>query len=232
MTSMYPHPVFDALADTDWDDTESILTTATPVFDALTRDDRALLLQLLDRVSRLPELAVMCEGYDFMRKLVLHADPVSDVRLRLHLYSGRRTERPHNHRWPFASHILCGHYRHNVYGTDSGFDETINPAGLKPILTQCQRPGDTFAIHHTCVHNVCAEPGTLSMILRGPAAKTRFLIHDTATGKPFHVYGASQESPTVRAMKQLAPDELTAAVRDARSLLTDPTNSEGPSTRE
>ncbi|AYF75284.1 hypothetical protein D7D52_16980 [Nocardia yunnanensis] len=215
----YPHPDFAVLAEIDWDDTESILTHATVVFDALTREGNALVLDLLERLPAQPALTGMCEGYDFMRKLVLWTDPDSDVRLRLHLYSGRHTERPHNHRWPFSSRIVRGNYQHNLYGSDTGFDENTDPAALKPLLAQRQRPGDTFALHHASVHNVCADPGTVSMILRGPAAKTRFLIHDTATRAQFHVYGAAQETAATRATKQLDAASLATAVGDARNLL-------------
>ncbi|WP_327147025.1 hypothetical protein [Nocardia sp. NBC_01327] len=224
----YPHPDFAALTEIDWDDTESILTCATLVFDALTREDNALVLNLLERLPSQAALTSMCEGYDFMRKLVLWTDPDTDVRLRLHLYSGRHTERPHNHRWPFSSRIVRGRYQHNLYGSDAEFDERTDPASLKPLLAQRQRPGDTFALDHASVHNVCADPGTVSMILRGPAAKTRFLIHDTAAGAaPFHVYGAAQETADIRASKQLDPAALATAIGDARNLLLAHPTSEG-----
>ncbi|QIS23600.1 hypothetical protein [Nocardia terpenica] len=223
----YPHPDFAALDEIDWDDTESILTRAMVVFDALTRDDNALVADLLDQLPAQSTLTGMCEGYDFMRKLVLWMDPATDVRLRLHLYSGRHTERPHNHRWPFSSRIVRGNYLHNLYGSDAEFDETTDPSALTPLLVQRQRPGDVFALHHASVHNVCADPGTVSMIIRGPAAKTRFLIHDRATGSPFHVYGAAQETSATRANKQLDPAALATAISDARNLLLAHQTSEG-----
>jgi hypothetical protein len=56
-----------------------------------------------------------------MRKLVLHDDADLGVRLRLHLYRGGFFDRPHNHRWSFASRILHGGYRHRLFGRDDQY---------------------------------------------------------------------------------------------------------------
>jgi len=216
-----PHPSFVGLDTIDWDDTTSILRGCTPVLDAFARE-RSLLGDLVGRVADDPKLAELCEGYDFMHKLVLHDTGASGVRVRLHLYQRGFFDRPHNHRWSFASHILRGGYRHRIYGRDDTFDEHTDPASLTPIHERFEGPGATYVLHHTSVHTVEAAADTLSLLIRGPAAKHRFLILDAVTGGFFWVTGAAQETPEQRARKRLDPDQLTATITRAQQLLTEP----------
>ncbi|WP_406279172.1 hypothetical protein OH799_11515 [Nocardia sp. NBC_00881] len=214
-----PHPSFTALHTIDWNDCASILSGCTPVFDALTTDG-GLLSELLDQLTGEHRLAQLCEGYDFMRKLILYDDPDHGIRLRLHLYRGGFFDRPHNHRWSFASRILRGGYTHRIFGNDSEFDETTDPARLRPLLQQRQEPGSSYALHHTSVHTVHADHDTISLLMRGPAAKYRFLIHDTTRGF-FWAHGAAQEPPEQRAAKRLTPNQLADTTRTVRRLLID-----------
>ncbi|MDN5758387.1 MAG: hypothetical protein L0H59_07615 [Tomitella sp.] len=217
MTSM-PHPSLAALDTIDWDDTSSILNGCTPLFAALS-DDRALLTGLVAGIADDAGLAELCESYDFMQKLVLYDAPTTGVRLRLHLYEPGFFDRPHNHRWSFASHILRGGYRHRIYGRDDNFGEDTDPAGLVPIHERLEHPGSTYALHHTSVHTVQAEADTVSLLVRGPAAKNRFLILDAAAGGFFWVYGAAHETPEQRAAKRQAPDRLAATLARAQHLI-------------
>lgn len=219
MTSL-PHPSFAALKQIDWDDTTSILHGCTPLFDALANDP-ALLNTLVARVADDAHLADMCEGYDFMHKLVLYDAAELKVRLRLHVYQAGFFDRPHNHRWSFASHILRGGYVHCIFGRDDQFGEDTDPNGLRPIHERLERPGVTYALHHTSVHTVQAEADTISLLIRGPSAKQRFLILDAATDSFFWVYGAAQESPEQRASKRLTPDQLSQTITRIQRLITD-----------
>lgn len=219
---MLPDPSFASLAGIDWDDTDSILTGTTPVLQTLT-GHRDLLAVMIDNVAADPGLADHCEGYDFMRKLVLYDDPALQVRVRLHLYQGGFFDRPHNHRWSFASRIVRGSYEHRLFGSDSDFGESTDPTALQALLTRRERAGTTYALHHTSVHSVTAAPDTVSLIVRGPAAKKRFLIHDAAKGRFFWVHGAQHETPQQRARKRLSPDQLAATIAEARALVTSPT---------
>ncbi|WP_036529332.1 hypothetical protein [Nocardia sp. CNY236] len=214
-----PHSSFASLSGIDWNDTDSILAGCTPVFDAMSTD-RALLASLICKTADDPTLAEMCEGFDFMRKLVLYDDPTHGVRVRLHLYRGGFFDRPHNHRWSFASRILHGSYQHRIFGPDSDFDEATDPNALRPLLTRHEQPGHTYALHHTSVHTVSAATNTASLLIRGPAAKQRFLIHDAAANEFFWVRGAQQETPDQRERKQLTPTELAGAIDAAQTLLT------------
>jgi hypothetical protein len=217
-TSNPPHPSFTALADIDWDDTTSILCGCTPLFDALANEP-ALLAGLVARVSDDPHLAQMCEGYDFMHKLVLYDATDRGVRLRLHVYRAGFFDRPHNHRWSFASHILRGGYVHRIFGRDDQFGEDTDPGKLLPIHGRLEQPGSTYALHHTSVHTVQAEADTISLLVRGPSAKQRFLILDAASGGFFWVYGAARESPEQRANKRLTPDRLDQTITRIQRLV-------------
>jgi hypothetical protein len=215
-----PHPGFATLGTIDWDDTASILRGCKELFDTLD-DDRALLAELVAQVGQDPHLAEMCEGYDFMHKIVLYQAGDPDVRLRLHLYQAGFFDRPHNHRWSFASRILRGSYSHRIFGRDDEFGEDTDPASLRPLCERVERPGSTYALHHSSVHTVQAEADTLSLLVRGPAAKQRFLITDAAAGGFFWVYGAAQESSSQRADKRLTPQQLDDTLTRVRRLLTD-----------
>ncbi len=215
-----PHPSFTVLGEIDWDDTTSILRGCTPLFDALTSDS-TLLATLVAGVADDPHLTDMCEGYDLMHKIVLYDAAEIGVRLRLHLYQAGFFDRPHNHRWSFASHILRGGYAHRIFGRDNQFSEHTDPDSLLPIHERLERPGSTYALHHTSVHTVQAEADTISLLIRGPSAKQRFLILDAAVGGFFWVHGAAEESPEQRASKRLTPDQFTHTITRAQHLIAD-----------
>ncbi|MFD5089220.1 hypothetical protein ACFWMR_01370 [Amycolatopsis thailandensis] len=219
MTSS-PHPSFAALGHIDWNDTTSILRGCTPVFQSLASDP-LLLSALVAGIADDSHLADMCEGYDFMHKLVLYDATDLGVRLRLHVYREGFFDRPHNHRWSFASHILRGGYTHRIFGRDDQFGEDTDPDSLLPIHERFEQPGSTYALHHTSVHTVQAEADTISLLVRGPSAKQRFLIVDAAAGGFFWVYGAAQESPEQRASKRLTRDQLANTITRIQRLIAD-----------
>jgi hypothetical protein len=197
------HPALAALGQIDWEDTGSIVRGGETVFDALVNDPE-LLPGLLDNLRVDRGLRELCERYDFLDKLVLHDDRAAQVRIRLHLYRSGYFDRPHNHRWSFASYILSGRYTHRIFGNDQQFGEDTDPDSLVAVHERIEGPGDSYALHHTSVHTVQAEADTISLLLRGPAAKDRFLILDRAAGGSFWVYGAAQESPEQRASKRMS----------------------------
>jgi hypothetical protein len=214
-----PHPTLLALQDCDWENTSSILRTSTPIFDTLTTDPH-LLPALLDNLATDEHLRSLCERYDFLDKLVLYDDQPAQARIRLHLYRPGYFDRPHNHRWSFASHILRGSYRHRIFGRDDQSGADTDPDNLHPIQERLEGPGARYALHHASVHTVQAD--AISLLLRGPAAKHRFLILDRARG-PFWVYGAAQESPEQRAGKQMTAEQLSQTLARVRLLTAPPT---------
>jgi|SRR5450759_361944 len=216
MSALLP-PDLIALNDIDWTDTGSILTGCQPVYDAVTTEP-GLLARLLDRTLDDPHLAGMCERYDFLDKLVLFDDPDTRARIRLHLYRPGYFDRPHHHRWSFFAGIYRGRYVHRIFGRDGDFGEHTDPRQLIPILERVERPGSSYALDHTTVHTVQAEADTLSILVRGPATRDRFLILDAEAGRSFWVYGAADETPEQRAAKRMTHAQLAATINRVRIL--------------
>lgn len=201
----------------DWDDTPAVAAAAATAFDALTANRWQRLLALADAVPGTPQLAGMCERYDFLNKLVLHNSPEHGYRVRLHLFRGGYFDRPHNHRWPFAATILTGSYQHTQYSTDVPF-ATADPRTLRTISVRTERPGDQYALHHTAIHSVRAATGTISLVLRGPATADSFRIIDTDRTSSFTVRGAASETSKERDTKRMRPDQLAAALQQLHAL--------------
>ncbi|RGD59427.1 hypothetical protein DR950_17960 [Kitasatospora xanthocidica] len=195
----------------DWDDLPAVASASALAFHDLTRDNWALLADLLTTLPDSPALAAMCERFDFLDKLVLHQD--DDYRLRVHRFRPGYFDRPHDHRWSFASMILTGAYRHVQYGTNEGFD-TIDPAALRPRQIRTERAGDQYVLHHTAVHSVTADAGTISLVLRGPAVKDAFRIIDAPSGGSFTARGTQSETDAQRDAKRMSPDVIATTVHD------------------
>jgi hypothetical protein len=88
----------------------------------------------------------MCERYDFLDKLVVRDLPDAGVRVRLHLYRDGYFDRPHNHRWSFASRILRGQYVHRIFGRDAELTEDTGPGTLRAIHERIETPGAAWGI--------------------------------------------------------------------------------------
>lgn len=206
--------VIGPLRSLDWNDIDAVQAATRQALTALL-DDRQPILELLRALPQRPDLLRLCEHYDILDKIVLHDDS-SGVRLRLHVFAPGYFDRPHNHRWSYASQILRGGYRHYLFG-DAELDDTIDPASLTPLMVRHEQPGSSYALHHAMVHAVVAEPCTVSLVLRGPAVKDRFLVMDRDTGQSWWQYGASQESEEAAERKRMSAGrlaELTSWLRD------------------
>jgi hypothetical protein len=193
------------LAALDWDDLTAVTATSSKLLAALD-SDRGQLRALADDVLADPAPLALCEQYDILNKIVLHDDPAG-WRLRLHIFLPGYYDRPHNHRWTYASRILHGSYTHTLYGTDDGLGEHIDPADLVPRMVRTEQPGDTYTLHHSMIHSVVAEPYTTSLVVRGPSVKDRFLVTDRRTGHAWWQYGATTEDPTESARKRMTADQ-------------------------
>ena len=98
----------------DWEDIDAVASATRKTLDALLADRRTIRKVLIATPER-PDLLGLCEHYDILDKIVLHDDP-SGVRVRLHVFLPGYFDRPHNHRWSYASTILRGEYRHYMFG--------------------------------------------------------------------------------------------------------------------
>jgi hypothetical protein len=206
--------VVEPLRSLDWEDTDAVEAATVRALAMLISQRRMLRGILLDLPER-PDLLGLCEHYDILDKILLHDDP-SGVRVRLHVFLPGYFDRPHNHRWSYASAILRGRYRHYLFG-DADVDESIDPASLKALMVRDEQPGSTYALHHAMVHAVVAEPYTVSLVIRGPAVKERFLVMDRKTGQSWWQYGASQEPAYDAEQKRMSVErlaELTTSLRE------------------
>ncbi len=205
--------IIEPLRTLDWEDTDAVEATAVKALAMLTSQRRMLRDILLDLPEQ-PDLLGLCEHYDILDKIVLHDDS-SGVRVRLHVFLPGYFDRPHNHRWSYASAILRGQYRHYLFG-DADLDESIDPASLRALMVRNEQPGSTYALHHTMVHAVVAEPYTVSLVIRGPAVKDRFLVMDRKTGQSWWQYGASQEPAYDAEQKRMSVERLTELTTSLR----------------
>ncbi|WP_061296257.1 hypothetical protein [Herbidospora cretacea] len=158
--------------------------------------------------ERLPSL---CKHYDILDKLVLHDDP-SGFRVRLHLFGPDHYDRPHNHRWTYSARLLSGRHIPSLYGTEDDFDNTIDVAALQPLMVRTEQPGPGYTPHHSMVHAAVSRPDTVSLIVRGPAVKDRFLVTDRTTGQVWWQYGAAPESAAEAAAKRMPPAMINDCV--------------------
>ncbi len=197
------------LRDLDWNDIDAVENACIEVLDILVEDPtivRDRLAALPDR----PDLLRLCEHYDILDKVVVHDDP-SGFRVRLHVFLPGYFDRPHNHRWSYASRILRGQYRHYLFG-NAELDEHVEPAKLPVLQAREELVGNAYALHHSMVHAVVAEPFAVSLVIRGPAMKDRFLVMDRATGEAWWQYGAKQESAEDAERKRMTRERLQELV--------------------
>jgi hypothetical protein len=198
--------IIEPLRSLDWEDIDAVEHATRKALTTLTEDPqpmREMLLTLPDR----PELLKRCEHYDILDKIVLHDDE-SGMRLRLHVFLPGYFDRPHNHRWSYASTILRGEYRHYLFG-DAELDEQVDPADLKALMVRQEQVGNAYALHHTMVHAAVAEPYTVSLVIRGPAVKNRFLVMDRKTGESWWQYGANLEPAASAEAKRMRVERLS-----------------------
>jgi hypothetical protein len=201
----------------NWGDAEAVEPEISKALASLLDDrNRPIIRQILLALPERPELLRLCEHYDILDKLVLWDDPTG-FRVRLHVFLPGYFDRPHNHRWSYTSSVLTGQYRHVLFG-DAELDEHVDPASLKPVMVRWEQAGSAYVLHHTMVHAVVAEPYTVSLVIRGPAVKDRFLVMDRKTGESWWQYGAGRESAEEAAKKQMSVERLLQLVDRLRDL--------------
>jgi hypothetical protein len=198
--------IIEPLRSIDWEDIDAVEHATRKALTTLIENRRPIRRALLTMPER-PDLLELCEHYDILDKIVLHDDP-SGVRVRLHIFLPGYFDRPHNHRWSYASMILRGEYRHYLFG-DAELDEQIDPVSLKALMVRQEQVGSAYALHHTMVHAVVAEPFTVSLVIRGPVVKNRFLVMDRKTGESWWQYGASQETAYEAEQKRMSVERLS-----------------------
>ncbi|MCP2278808.1 hypothetical protein [Nocardia amikacinitolerans] len=72
--------------------------------------------------------------------------------------------------------------------------------------------GTSYTLSHKAIHAVVAEPGTVSLVVRGPAVADRFLVMDAATGAAWWQYGAAQESEADSRKKRMSRERMREVI--------------------
>jgi hypothetical protein len=93
----------------------------------------------------------------------------------------------------------------------------LDPSILHAVHVRRESVGASYALHYSVIHAVVAEPGTVSLVVRGPAIADRFLVMDNATGRAWWQYGAARESLEDADRKRMTRsrlEELVASLND------------------
>jgi hypothetical protein len=187
---------------------EDFTTESRKVLEDLS--DPHKLKQCLQNAKKDEKLLSLSEHYDILDKIVLYAD--EKCRVRLHIFGDEYFDRPHNHRWSYSSKILSGSYRHTIYSLDHEIDapETEH---LVPVLIRQEKVGDFYTLHHSQYHSVTADPGTVTLIYRGPAKTDRFRVMDRTTREAWWQYGANIESQEEKENKRMSRERFDLLVK-------------------
>ncbi len=197
------------LAKLAWEDLGVLHDQLTELLDELSTSE--WLSRAFEYVLSTPDLLAQSERLQELDRVVLVNDADSGVRVRLHVFRDREFDRPHNHRWTFGNRVLSGSYRHYLYGDYE--DLTTNVKIGSPCLVRDETAGTGYVIRHTLVHSVAAVPNTTSLIVRGPAAKDRFVVMNNETGDAWWQYGHEVEDQDEIARRRLGAEKV-AAIRD------------------
>ncbi|MFG3107090.1 hypothetical protein [Streptomyces tendae] len=211
--------VVEPLRSLDWEEMEAVEASCRGVLEQISAN-RHLLRTALEELPGRPELLALCEHPDAeataglgqqLDKIVLYEDE-SGFRVRMHVFWSGCDDLPHNHRWSFASLILKGQFWHALYGPETD-EDTVDPVVPKPLQVRMERTGSIYALHHSMLHSLVSEEHSVSLFIRGPAAKECSYLVDPADGRRHWHRGAADESPEDIARKRMTPAllrELTA----------------------
>jgi hypothetical protein len=67
------------------------------------------------------------------------------------------------------------------------------------------------------VHSVTAHGQAVTLIVRGPAVKDRFVVTDRTTGQAWWQYGAATETPEAAAAKRMTGQQLRDRITALRT---------------
>lgn len=200
----------------NWEKPECIYEQAHGILSTIAKD-KSLLADLVLGAKENPELMTLCERYDFFDKIVLLRDPANRFRLRLSIFSPIESNRPHFHRWSYGCLILKGSYVHSIFGKEQLLENEVVYENLMPLHLQKVTAGDYYFLHHSLVHAVKAEEGTVSLLLQGPPMKERFMVVDKKIGKHWWEYCTEKETYEERQRKQMPRARLEMLIEKLKN---------------
>lgn len=197
----------------DWTDIERAHQTTTTILRTLAAD-RLTLRRLALGVEKDPRRFEKCEIHSLDDKIVLY-DALEErgFRIRFRLATTYQDERPHTHRFSFSTLILRGMYHQAWYRADAELDDSLDVAKLVQVCARDELSGSAFTIHHSAIHSTMTPPDTISLVIRGPAEKTRALIAHKDSGRVWWRYGEADEPPERREEVRMPLDRYRAWCR-------------------
>lgn len=208
MSPRIDHRLLSLAEAVNWNCLASIVTYGEAFLRKVWKEE-GVLRSLLEAVVEDERLIGLCERYDFFNKIVLFVDPSDRFRLRLSVFTDVESNRPHFHRWSYGALVIRNGYEHSIFGNE---EDLKTHSEIKPLFTSRVRVGDFYALHHSLVHAVRAEPGTVSLLLQGPPQKEKFLVIDQKIGRSWWEYGQECETMEERERKLLGKDRLLSLI--------------------
>ncbi|MFL6161971.1 MAG: hypothetical protein ACJ74U_07065 [Jatrophihabitantaceae bacterium] len=157
----------------EWDDIRDVHRGNAALLGEIA-GNRGLLRELVIGARKDPLLWRKSESGVVEDKIVLWDEPERGFRLRLRMATEYQQEMPHQHRFTFTNLVLRKHYTHRAYSVRGVFGEGTR---VEDVSTECVHDdvaGHCFTIHHEAIHSTpLPEPGTINLVLRGPAVKDR-----------------------------------------------------------
>lgn len=195
--------ILDDLASINWNRFEEASAITKAVVRALAADKQAL-RNLIFSIENNPHLLAKCERHYLLDKFVLYDALDRGFRVRLHISTENHLDRPHDHRFSFTTLILTGKYQHIWHHLRQARDDSVETANIEPVFITTEESGACYTLHHTVIHTTYTTPGTVSLVIRGPAEKGRSIITERDTGKVWWRYGEQDETAERRSEKQMS----------------------------
>lgn len=199
----------DEVATVDWQDTLSAWKQSAAILRRIAGDP-SFIYRAVRNVMVDPKLRSMAERFGHITQIVLQDALDRGFRLRLHVYGEVQPDWPHNHRWPLTNLLLYGRLVQSIYDWRHTLTEHADVSRITPIQVSERVVGDIYSLHADVVDCVVGTPGSVALLIRGPATRDRFAIFERETNRCWWRYGAGGESAEERRAKAMTDLDLEA----------------------
>ncbi|MYW67166.1 hypothetical protein GTY65_24305 [Streptomyces sp. SID8379] len=153
----------------DRSDVRDVQRVARVVLDRLSKD-RGLLTKLVDAIPDDPARIAASRVTVLLNRLSLYEAHGFEIRLNLNPREDNQLV-PHDHCYTFATRILRGGYVHVVRRRTNGWEGPFGGDDVEPAIVTVERPGSTYTLGHSMVHQAVMKPDTVTLFMRGPRCK-------------------------------------------------------------
>lgn len=207
--------IFSKLKEIDENCYETFFEVASGIFRDLSDKKFEPIKDLIRDLPNRPDLLEKCERLVLLKKLVL-ADE-DGYRLRFHIFNDAVEDLPHNHRFPFTAMILKGGYRHFIYGSEAEVKK-LDGKRAEPLYIREERAGSIYTISEKAVHCAVAEPGTISLMIRGEPKLETALITDPGSNSIRRHHGAATRSSEIAAKDTMPYEDVLQLLNELESI--------------